>query len=408
VSEKRTPRALIIGGSISGLFAALLLRRTGWEVEVFERSEAELAGRGAGIVTHVELRDAIRTAGPDPDDDLGLNIEIRRMFNRAGKLVAEQPRPQIVTSWDRMFRVLKNALPAADYNLNKELTRCETRGKIIAAHFADGSSAEGDLLVGADGIRSSVRAQYLPEAKPLYADYVAWRGLVPENEISAPVHEDLFEYFSFCLPDGEQMLGYPVAGPNNELCRGDRRYNFVWYRPADGKQLKELLTDKSGHIHQSQIPPPLIKPENIEALRSASEQVLSPQFQEMVALTPKPFLQPIYDLESPKMVFGRVAILGDAAFVARPHVGAGVAKAAADAMALATALQSNGDDVVSALCAFESQRIGIGQRIIERARHLGAYIQAQLYTEEEQRFAARYRSTDAVMRETASMDFLRN
>ncbi len=408
MSEKRTGHALIIGGSISGLFAALLLRRTGWEVDIFERSEAELAGRGAGIVTHSELRDAVRAAGLDPDDDLGLNVETRRMFDRRGKLIAERSYPQIVTSWDRMFRVLKMALPDMNYHLNKELIRCEERAEQITAHFADGSNAKGDILIGADGIRSSVRAQFLSDAKPAYAGYVAWRGLVPEHEISARTHEELFSYFSFCLPEGEQMLGYPVAGPNNELRPGDRRYNFVWYRPADEDRLQQLLTDNNGYIHQNSIPPPLVRSENIEMLRRAAAKKLAPQFQEMVGLTPRPFLQPIYDLESPNMAFGRAAILGDAAFVARPHVGAGVAKAAADAMALAASLQSKGDDFKSGLRVFESQRVGIGHRIIERARHLGAYIQAKLHSEEERGFAARYRSPEAVMRETASMDFLKN
>ena len=104
------------------------------------------------------------------------------------------------------------------------------------------------------------------------------------------------------------------------------------------------------------------------------------------------------------MAFGRIAILGDAAFVARPHVGAGVAKAAEDALALADALAAH-EDVEAALKNFEQTRIGAGRRIIERARRLGAYVQADLKTQAEQTYAALHRTPDAVLSETAMMNF---
>jgi len=205
--------------------------------------------------------------------------------------------------------------------------------------------------------------------------------------------------------DNEQMLGYPVAGPNNDLRPGHRRYNFVWYRPAsEARELPRLLTDDTGRTHVLSIPPPLIARDVIAAMRAGAERVLAPQFNEMVGLCAQPFLQPIYDLEVPHMAFGRVAILGDAAFVARPHVGAGVAKAAEDALALAQALDA-GENVEVALNQYEQARIPAGERIIARARHLGAYVQADLKTEAEREYAARHRTPEAVLAETAMMDF---
>ena len=153
------------------------------------------------------------------------------------------------------------------------------------------------------------------------------------------VHRELFEFMTFGLPPGEQFLGYPVAGPDNDLRPGHRRYNVVWYRPADeATKLQWLLTDERGATHAISIPPPLIRREAIAEMRADAERLLAPQFRQIVRLIEEPILQPIYDLESPRMAFGRVAIVGDAAFVARPHVAAGVSKAADDAAALAEAL----------------------------------------------------------------------
>jgi 2-polyprenyl-6-methoxyphenol hydroxylase-like FAD-dependent oxidoreductase len=214
----------------------------------------------------------------------------------------------------------------------------------------------------------------------------------------------LFELMTFCLPPGEQCLGYPVAGPDNELRLGQRRYNVVWYRPADeASELPWLLTDDKGVTHSISIPPPLIRRDPIAAMRAAAERLLAPQFRDIVRLIDEPILQPIYDLESPRLAFGRVAILGDAAFVARPHVAAGVSKAADDAAALAQAL--DGDDVEAALRAFEARRLPQGRKIIERARHLGAYLQATQTAEERAR-SARHSIPQAVLAETAVLDFL--
>ena len=118
----------------------------------------------------------------------------------------------------------------------------------------------------------------------------------------------------------------------------------------------------------------------------------------------QPLLQPIFDLESKRIAFDRIAIIGDAAFVARPHVGGGVAKAAGDADALVIALREN-SDVSAALLQFESARLPVGRQMIQRARHLGAYLQAKR-TSEEAALSARHSIPEAVLAETATLDFL--
>src|SRR5207237_2220271 len=166
-------------------------------------------------------------------------------------------------------RILRDAFPATHYHRGKGLKHFEQTDRSVTAHFSDGTRAEGDLLVGADGIRSNVRQQMLPDLSPLYAGYVAWRSLIPEQAFTPAIHRELFEFMTFCLPPGEQFLGYPVAGPDNDLRPGHRRYNVVWYRPADERsKLEWLLTDESGTTHAISIPPPLIARAAVKEMRA--------------------------------------------------------------------------------------------------------------------------------------------
>ncbi len=402
-SSARAPRALIIGGSLGGLFAANLLLRQGWDVEVFEHSGTDLIGRGAGIITHPELFRALSRVGVTIDESFGVEIPRRVSFDHAGNTLATLPLPQNLTTWGRLYVLLKAAFPVDRYHFGHTFRRLEQDADSVTAHFANGATARGDLLIAADGIRSAVRAQLAPDAKPAYAGYVAWRGLADEAAFSPQAHRDLFPNFAFCLPPREQMLGYPVAGFTNSTRPGERCYNFVWYRPVDeAAGLPRLCTDTAGRQHDMSLPPPLIRPEVLTAVRRAADELLSPQFAEVVRHTRLPFFQAIFDLESPCMVFGRAALLGDAAYVARPHCGMGVTKGAGDAMTLADLLHETANDIPAALGRYEQQRVRFGSAVVSHGRELGAFLQG-----DNSPGAARHHTPDAVMREIAvTRDFV--
>jgi 2-polyprenyl-6-methoxyphenol hydroxylase-like FAD-dependent oxidoreductase len=394
-------KAIVVGGSLGGLFAANLLVRNGWDVEVFERVPDELAGRGAGIVTHPELFEAMAAAGIAFDDSIGVKVQSRVTFAQDGGVLSERELPQTLTAWGKMYHVLRAALPEVHYHAGGTVVSVQDGPDRATVSFSDGTVVHADLVVAADGFKSAIREQFLPNVKLQYAGYVAWRGLVDEASLSPQTREALFEKFAFCLPPREQILGYPVAGQGNSTAPGERRYNFVWYRAtSEDIQLPDLLTDASGKRWVGGIPPTLIRDDVLADMEDAALTLLAPQFGEVVTKATQPLFQPIFDLEVPQMAFGRVALLGDAAFVARPHCGMGVTKAASDAMELVKALNAN-NDVQQALAAYSQVRTQVGAAIVQHARHLGAYMQAQLKNEVDREMAERYRTPDAVMRETA-------
>ena len=398
-------RALVIGGSLGGLFAGLFLRKIGWDTRIFERATDALASRGAGIVTYPELWRVITAAGLPRDHDKGVDVVGRITFDGAGGIVGSLDFPQTMTSWESLFTLLRGAWPDQRYHLGRELVDLHEDAAGVTAIFADGSRATGDLLVAADGFRSAVRERCFENAHPLYAGYVAWRALVPEADLPADAHKALFDHFAFCLPDDEQVIGYPVAGEGHDLRLGHRRYNLGWYRRArEGDQLADLLTDSSGFTHSMSIPPPLIRPDVIAEMRARAEYSLAPALAAVIRAARMPFFQPIYELESPTMIKGRVALLGDAAYVARPHVGAGVVKAGLDAEALATALATR-PDLETGLRQYDAERAPAGRRMVARGRYLGAYMQGGWATEEERRLAELRHTAPAVMAETGLLNF---
>jgi 2,6-dihydroxypyridine 3-monooxygenase len=119
------------------------------------------------------------------------------------------------------------------------------------------------------------------------------------------------------------------------------------------------------------VPPGGVPPAAVEELRAAAPEALPPQLAEVVVATEQPFVQAIGDLESRRMAIGRVAIIGDAAFVARPHAAAGTAKACADAWALGRALAEAGGDVERALAAWEPRQLEVGRALVARAARNG-------------------------------------
>jgi 2-polyprenyl-6-methoxyphenol hydroxylase-like FAD-dependent oxidoreductase len=369
-------RALIIGGSLAGLFAANLLRAAGWHVAVFERSSSDLKGRGAGLGIRPALFAVMRQLGIRTDHTLCAEVNSRICVDLKGDTVCEVGLPDASTAWDSLYSKLKDALGPENYHPGKPLARFVQDGRGVTAMFADGTSAAGEILVAADGIRSTVRGQLLPELEPTYAGYVAWRGIVEEQQIPLDLRTSLFSRMVFFFPPNELAFSVPIP-PAEAGGAGTRRCMYVWFRPAAFETtLRKLCTDAAGRLYRHSIPPSSIRAEVLADLKYTAMRTLPPHLASLVARAEQPILSPILDLESPKMAFDRVALLGDAAFVARPHVGTGVTKAALDAQALADALTSARGDLKLALTRYDADRGKFGGWLVARGRYLGSILES--------------------------------
>lgn len=400
------PRALVVGGSVGGLFAANLLRSIGWDVVVFERSAGDLASRGTGIGASEALFAVMRRVGVRLDPSIGIPVRSRLCLDRGGNVIAEVPTSDITTAWARIYRSLKDVLPAEHCHFNLAVKRVDQDAHGVTAELTDGSRVTGDLLIAADGLDSTVRRQVLPEIAPRYAGYVAWRGVIEGRDTPTEIQARLFEHVTFCFAEGELLLAMPNPGAGDDTRPQGRRYYFAWYRPVDAEALPRLCTDSTGRQHGVAIPPPLIRPEVIQDLKRSAEQVLAPQMAAVVSRTEQPLLQAVFDLEAPQVVFGRVALLGDAAFVARPHVAAGVTKAALDAQSLIEALAASAGDLDRALTRYDREQRSFGCRLVARGRLLGAHLEARRKPPEQARGTTRDLVPDTYMREYGADDLI--
>jgi 2,6-dihydroxypyridine 3-monooxygenase len=365
-------RAVVVGGSLGGLTAALVLRDRGWDVEVLERSAVPLEGRGAGIVAHPStVRYLVERAGR-AIGDIGVSARRLRYFGDDGAIAHERPCAYRFASYFELYRGLLDAFGTEQYHLSTELAHLENRGDEVALSLTDGRTLTADLVVCADGTRSTARRILVPQAQPRYAGYLAWRGTIASDELSGRTASILRDAVTYrILPHGH-LLTYPIPGPDGSvLC------NWLWYRNvAQGEHLTDLLTDRHGSRAELTVPPGSVQTRHVEQLHSAAGTELPAPLAEVVQRSADPFIQVIVDLEVPRMSFGRACLIGDAAFVLRPHIAAGTAKAADDAWQLGEALlDTTPRHVRLRLKDWEAQQLTAARRSMQRARAAGRSFQ---------------------------------
>jgi 2,6-dihydroxypyridine 3-monooxygenase len=370
--EGSRPRVAVIGGSLIGLTTALVLRDIGCDVDVYERSRSPLEGRGVGIVLHpMTVRYLLDHALLDLAA-VSTSAGYHRYLADDGSVLSEDARRHHFTGYNTLYGTLLEAFGRERYHLDHEATALTQTPHQVELSFSGGRTATAHLVVAADGVSSFARRTMLPGVQQRYGGYVAWRGVVDEAELTPETFAALDDSLTYYVRPGTHALTYPIPNYDGAVEPGHRLMNLVWYRNvAEGQPLADLLTDRSGRRRDVSLPPGAVRDEFLAELRATAGSDLPPALAEVVVKSSAPFLQVMIDVEVPQMAFGRVCLVGDAAFSVRPHAAAATAKGADDVWALATALSEAGGDVPMALRLWEPAQLELGRALLARNRELG-------------------------------------
>jgi salicylate hydroxylase len=350
------PNIVIVGGGIGGLFAANALVNYGLGVSLYEQAPA-LGEVGAGVyITPNSVRHLQRVGLGPPVDRWGAKVTAQnsRYFHHDGSAIA----PVQVTDssgWNATYgmhradlvEMLAKALPSGIVHTGHRATSFEQRGDKALVTFANGVVAEGDVVVGADGIHSVLRPYVFPPSHPVFSGSVAYRGTVRADLVPNWPQEAWLMW----LGKAKRFLVYPL--------RAGALINYVGFVPADA-EMKELMKESWS------------APGDANALRREFAD-WDARIGGLLRGVDKTFRSALYDRDPlPTWSRGRLTLLGDAAHAMLPHLGQGANQSIEDGMALATILSSvTRSTAPGALLAYERLRRERAAKVQTSARKNG-------------------------------------
>jgi 2-polyprenyl-6-methoxyphenol hydroxylase-like FAD-dependent oxidoreductase len=343
-------RAIVVGGSLSGLCAALALAADEAEVVVFER-DRELGAGGAGLGVDRSLLGRVIDASPFGDATVAALSVITS--NRDS------------TAWTLIHQWLRNLIdhrPRITVHHGAEVTqvRADAGGATVVTPVGPFAA---DLVIGADGYRSIVRRSVAP-AQPdaTFAGYMLWRGLVEEAQLPAQAaRPNQVPSVRVEWEGAYRLVAYYVPGADGSTEPGQRRISWAWYDPFQDELLRKTGAVEGGMVRHSIIPS-AIPADLVETLQERARQLWPEPWRSAVQVglrAGRCFGTPIAEYVPTRLVAGRVALIGDAAHVSSPMTGSGFHYSLLDVLSLRQALAgiAGGEAVAAALTQFERARL---------------------------------------------------
>ena len=366
----------IVGGSIAGCSAAVLMRRAGHDVTVFERSTGRLQGRGGGIATPMPT---FRSLIEEDIIDASFSFTIANEMPFVGRVSRDDHLGRAAWSlpinlacfhWGTLWENLRKRVPDSDYASSRHITDARMQDtETVILQSDDGSMHSFDLVLFADGYSSLGRSLQFPDAELSYRGYILWRGLLEESstENGRPLGTTLPR---ISYPDlNGHMVIYFVPGYDGSINVGERLYNWAAYVPVADEELPEFLIDRKGVSRTGSLPPGSIRSGEERRLKQLMTDNLPRYYAEIVSKTEHTYAQLIYTVDLPAYARDRICLIGDAGIVVQPFTGSGIFKGFNNAKDLVNSLDEhhNVDDSLVEWSKAQTQRskriLALGQQM---------------------------------------------
>ena len=360
----------IVGGSLAGCSAAILLHRAGHEIAVYERSSGALQGRGGGIGTTGNVLEALKRVDV-VDPDFPHCSADRMPF--IGKRIDDEPLGNVpwrmpldlqTFRWSALWETLRSRVPDEMYHAGTPVVGADVLANDrVRLRFEEGEGKEFDLVIFADGAQSLGRRLLFPEAELQYRGYILWRGLLPEARMknSAPL-EGAVPRLAHLREPGNTVM-YFIPGEDGERSPGQRVCNWAVYVPLREELIPAFMTDRDGQLREGMLPPGAMRPEEEQRLKQLAQDNLPAYYADIITQTDETYAHLIFTADVPSYYKGRMCLIGDAGAVIQPFTGSGIFKGYNNIRSLIDAIEDSGD-IDRALRQWDAMQIVIGRRLL--------------------------------------------